>query len=186
MGGVLSGSSGWRGGKASTASLPVVRLTHADRFTTERKELQLFIEAPDFGIVVYGLTEWPVLIATTRLHFGGYRRWMCCPECDSRRQTLYVDGKRLACRCCIGLRYESQHENKRLRALRVADRMRELLGWKSGILNTIGPKPKGMHWATYWRLRERVELHTEAILGGLPEWLDRAERGIERRKRQNP
>jgi hypothetical protein len=185
MGGITSGVRGWRGGKPSIANLPAVRLTYADRFTMERKPVKLFIEAPDFGIVMCGLSEWPVLIVTTPLHYGGHRRWICCPECDSRRQALYVDGKRLACRGCIGLRYESQHENKRYRALRAVDRMRELLGWKPGILNAMGPKPKGMHWATYWRLRERVELHTEAILGGLPEWLDRAERGIERRKRQN-
>lgn len=186
MGGITSGVRGWRGGKPSIASLSAVRLTHADRFTMKRKPVQLFIDAPDFGIVVCGLKEWSVLIVTTSLHFGGYRRWMCCPECDSRRQALYVDGKRLACRVCIGLRYASQHENDRDRAIRTTDRLRESLGWKPGILNPMGPKPRGMHWATYWRLREQVEVQTDAILGGLPEWLERAERGIERRKRQKP
>lgn len=155
-------------------------------FTMEWKPVRLIVETPDFGIVVYGLREWPVLIVTTPLHFGGSRRWMCCPECNSRRQALYVDGKRLACRVCIGLRYASQHENDRYRAIRATDRLRVALGWKPGILNPLEPKPKGMHWATYWRLRERVEAQTDAILSGLPEWLDRAERGIERRKQQRP
>jgi hypothetical protein len=186
MGGILSGNHGWRGGKPSIASLPVVRLTHADRFTMELKPVQLFIEAPGFGIVVCGLSAWVVLIATTPLHYGGHRRWMCCPECESRRQALYVDGKRLACRGCIGLRYESQHENKRFRAIRATDSLRESLEWKPGILTPMGPKPRGMHWATYWRLRGRVEAQTDAILGGLPEWLDRAESGIKRRKRLKP
>lgn len=184
MGGILSGNHSWRGGKVTTASLSSVRLTHADRFTMDRKAVRLFIEAPDFGIVVHELIAWPVFIVTTPLHFGGHRRWMCCPECDSRRQALYVDGSRLACRGCIGLRYESQHENKLYRALRAADRMRELLGWKPGILNPLGPKPKGMHWATYWRLRGRVEAQTDAILGGLPEWLDQMEKRIESQRRK--
>jgi hypothetical protein len=184
MGGVMSGFRGWRGGKPSTASLPVVRITYADLFSIKPCVVHLSIDALDYGIVFCGMWQWPVKIATTDLHFGGHRRWMCCPECDSRRQALYVDGKRLACRDCIGLRYASQYENKRYRALRAADSLRESLGWKPGILNPMGPKPRGMHWTTYWRLREQVEVKTSVILGGLSEWLDRAERGIEWRKRK--
>ena len=182
MGGVLSGSSGWRGGKPSTDSLPVVRLTHADRFTMERKAVQLFIDLPDFGVVIYGEREWPVLIATTPLHYGGHRRWLCCLECGSRRQGLYINGERLACRQCLGLRYESQHENRRKREFRATDKLRVGLGWKPGIAIPAGLKPKGMHWNTYWRLRVQVDAKTNAIWGDLPQWIDRFEKSIARRQ----
>jgi hypothetical protein len=182
MGGVTSGVRGWRGGKASIASLPVVRITHADTWTVKRRSVYVLIDGPDRGTVVCGMRQWPVDIATTRLHFGGQRRWLCCPDCGARRLALYVNDKHLACRVCLGLRYESQHENKRQRAFRAADRVREALGWKPGILNPIGSKPWGMHWSTFQRLTDELDARTDAVLCGLPEWIDRAERGIERRR----
>lgn len=182
MGGVTSGVRGWRGGKPSTDSLPVVRITHAERFSMQPSAVHLSIEAPNCGIVSYGQRQWSVKIATTGLQYGGHRRWLCCLECESRRLALYVDGNRLACRVCIGLRYASQHENRRDRAFRVADRVRLALGWKPGILNSPGPKPKRMHWSTYRRLHELLEAQTDAILGSLPEWIERAEKAVQRRK----
>lgn len=182
MGGITSGVRGWRGGKPSTASLPVVRITHADTGTVKHRTAHVLIDGPDQGTVVCGMRQWPVDIATTALHFGGHRRWLCCPDCGARRLALYVNGKHLACRICLGLRYESQHDNKRQRAFRAADRVRGALGWKPGILTPVGPKPWGMHWSTFQRLTDELDARTDALLGGLPEWIDRAERGIERRR----
>jgi hypothetical protein len=39
------------------------------------------------------------------------------------------------------------------RATTKADKIRKRLGWKACILNGNGGKPKGMHWKTYWRLK---------------------------------
>ena len=39
------------------------------------------------------------------------------------------------------------------RAASRAEKLRKRLGWEAGILNGNGGRPKGMHWATYRRLR---------------------------------
>lgn len=33
-----------------------------------------------------------------------------------------------------------------------ADTIRRRLGWRAGIANPIGDKPKGMHWRSYYQL----------------------------------
>lgn len=174
MGGVLSGPRGWRGGKPSTASLPVARLTSSQNFTLAHRRTYVRIDAPDSATVVHGMREWGVRIDFTPLHFGGGRRWLVCPVCHARREALYVSGKVLACRACLGLRYDSQHENRRQRALRAADRVREALGWRPGILSPDGDKPKGMHWGTYWRLIAELSAMTDALFWNLDDWADRA------------
>jgi hypothetical protein len=180
MGGILSGSRGWRGGKPSTATLPVVRLTHADTHTVDYRAARVRIDGPDHGTVICEHRDYPVGIAFTPLHFGGGRRWLVCPCCQSRRQALYVAKTWLACRECLGLRYESQHENRRQRAFRSADKLREALGWKPGILNPIGKKPSGMHWTTFERLYSELDERTDALLGNLGKWVDRAESRVVR------
>ena len=183
MGGILSGSRGWKGGKSSTESLPVVRLTHADTFTTMPRFTYVRIDGSDYGTVIHRGRDWLVGITFTPLHFGGVRRWLVCPCCQSRRQALYIANTLLLCRECLGLRYASQHENRRQRAFRATDKMRVALGWQPGIINPIGPKPWGMHWVTYKRVVGEINVRSDAILGSLHEWLDRAEKGIERRCR---
>lgn len=180
MGGILSGSRGWRGGKPSTDSLPVVRMTHADTFTMDRRTTYVRIDGPDYGTVIHGLRDWPVGIAFTPLHFGGGRRWLVCPYCQSRRQALYIANTLLACRECLGLRYGSQHENRRQRAFRATDKLREALGWKPGILNPIGQKPRGMHWTTFQRIFGEIDERTDALLGNVRGWVERAENRVVR------
>ncbi|MNI85766.1 hypothetical protein D3C73_1427880 [compost metagenome] len=53
-----------------------------------------------------------------------------------------------------------------------ADRIREKLGWKPGILNGDGVKPKGMHWKTYTRLKTE---HMECVVATLMAMEDRYE-----------
>lgn len=184
MGGVLSGSRGWRGGKRPTSHLPAVRLTHADRFSLKYRAAYIRIDDPDYGIVVHGSREWFVGIEWTSQNYGGQRRWLVCPCCQTRRVALYINGKELACRVCLNLRYESTHDNRRERAMRTADRIRTALGWQPGILNPNGKKPKNMHWRTYQRLTGEIEAITNGLLGALPDWIDRLERGMDLR-RQN-
>lgn len=181
MGGILSGSRGWRGGKASIARLPVVRLTHATTSSVAHRAAYVRVDGPDHCTVIHGLRNWPVMIDFTPLHFGGHRRWLVCPHCSSRREALYVSGDRLSCRQCLDLRYDSQHVNRRGRMFRRADKIRARLGWPPGVLAPELGKPDKMHWRTYLRLRAELDAMTNALLGCVNDWAQRAE---ERQDRQ--
>jgi len=183
MGGVLSGSRGWRGGKRPTASLPVVRLTHADTYTLKYRPARVRIEGNDHGVVIHGMTEWPVAIDHTPLNYGGSRRWLVCPCCLSRRMALYIDGTKLACRVCLDLRYESQHENRRELAMRTANRMRAALGWKPGIANPPGRKPPYMHWRTFMRMERELDRLTDALFFNISDLVERHEARLNRMQR---
>ena len=161
-------------------SLPVVRLTQADTYTLTPRTTYARIDGPDHGTVVHGLRDWPVGVAFTPLHFGGGRRWLVCPCCQSRRQALYIANTVLACRECLGLRYRSQHENRRERGFRATDKLRVALGWEPGILNPLGKKPPGMHWATYERVFGEIADRTDALVGNVSKWVERAERRVVR------
>lgn len=179
MGGILSGCNGYRGGKRSVEHLPVARLTYASHFQLGRHETYIRIESDSWGVIVHGSLEWPVRIDQHKLHFGGHRRWLVCPTCESRREALYVDGKLVACRVCLGLRYACQHENVRDRMFRRANAIRKRLGWKPGIANPPGGKPKGMQWRTYRRLRDEHEQLADALTINVGKWVDRAEKRLD-------
>lgn len=90
----------------------------------------------------------------TGCNYGAERPWWRCPAkgCGRRVAVLY-GGAIFACRHCHKLAYPSQRETPFDRAIRKAEKNRAALGWPAGIANGAGPKPKGMHWKTYQRLR---------------------------------
>jgi predicted RNA-binding Zn-ribbon protein involved in translation (DUF1610 family) len=94
-----------------------------------------------------------VQLQTSPCHLGGHRHWFTCPQCGKRVAVLYAQGRYFGCRQCGGLGYATQNEGKGDRASTRADKIRRRLGWKAGILNGDGSKPKGMHWKTYLRLK---------------------------------
>lgn len=96
---------------------------------------------------------YPISLVWTDCNIGGQRPWFLCPAkgCGRRVAILYGGGI-FACRKCHQLNYPSQRESLDDRACRRADRIRDKLGWEPGILNGHGPKPKGMHWKTYFKL----------------------------------
>lgn len=176
MGGITSGLRGWRGGKRSTATLPEVRLTHSNLYAVAPRAGPLVrTEGAGWAVVTFGAHEWPVLLDTSPLHFGGARRWLACPQCSHRREALYIAAGVLACRACLGLRYESQHENTRTRMFRRVDAIRARLGWRAGVLSPDGDKPHRMHIRTYMGLRTELEGLTEKLFCHLGEWTGRAE-----------
>ncbi|MBM4118760.1 hypothetical protein FJ251_13705 [bacterium] len=96
--------------------------------------------------------SYPVFIERTPCHFGGSRPWFVCPAAGcGRRVAILYGGGVFACRRCHKLAYGSTREDEGDRAVRAANRLRRRLGWKPGILNEPGDKPKWMRWETFER-----------------------------------
>ena len=116
--------------------------------------------------------EYPVYLEWTGLNLGGRRAWFLCPAqgCGRRVAVLY-GGSIFACRHCHKLAYACQRETDDDRAMRRADTIRRRLGWKAGIANPAGGKPKGMHWRTYLRLINEYHAFASASWAGMAERL---------------
>jgi hypothetical protein len=122
----------------------------------------------------------PVRFDWTACNFGGERPWFICPGagCGRRVAVLHGPGRYFLCRHCYDLSYESQRENGMYRALRKAQDIRERLGGSANMTEPFPEKPKGMHWRTYWRLREEHDEAEMVELAGMREWLDKLERKV--------
>ena len=96
---------------------------------------------------------YPVGVDWTPCNLGGHRPWFLCPNpaCGRRCAILYM-GRMFWCRECSRLRYPSQREPRYDRLARRAEKIRERLSWTPGILVGPEPKPKHMHWSTFWQL----------------------------------
>ena len=116
--------------------------------------------------------RYPVRLAWTPCRYGGARAWFVCLTVGcGRRVAILYGGGIFACRHCYRLAFASQREGANDRALRRADTIRRRLGWKPGILNGLGNKPKGMHWRTFERLTSDHEAFAERSLAGMMQWL---------------
>ncbi len=122
----------------------------------------------------------PVALEWTPCNFGGERPWLVCPGagCGRRVAVLYGPGKYFLCRYCYDLRYESQREDKKDRALRRAQKIRERLGGSRSMMEPFPERPKGMHHDTYmklfWELHEGEMEH----LAGMRERLDKLKQRV--------
>jgi hypothetical protein len=109
--------------------------------------------------------SYPIYLDWTTCHLGGQRPWFLCPAPGcGRRVALLYGGVIFACRHCHRLAYPSQRENEDDRAARRADSIRAQLGWKPGIFNDEGAKPKGMHWRTFEHLTTRHDAFVSQAL----------------------
>jgi len=116
--------------------------------------------------------RWSLGLSWTPCHFGGERPWFICPAPDCTRRVAILYGfPDLACRNCHSLSYRSQSETPGDRAARKANKIRRKLGWKPGILNKNGWKPKGMHWDTFWKLYGEHNRLVGIIVGEIREKL---------------
>lgn len=183
MGNVFSGNRTSRDGKLSTSELPEARLTYRrlDRLEPTAGPY-IRIEGNDWATVVFGTMQWPVLLEWTPVNLGGTRRWLICSKCSSRRQALYVKGNTLACRGCLKLRFDSQHENNRSRMIRRLAKLRAKLGWQPGPLSPFGSKPKGMHRQTYANLRRQVDTLTQTLFVDVRKWVNKVENILDTRR----
>jgi hypothetical protein len=103
--------------------------------------------------------DYRVELVSTSPHYGGLRWWFLCPlrGCPRRVRKLYSTGKYYACRHCSQLNYQSQREDAMNRALSKAQAIRKRLGGSGSMIESFPPKPKGMRWRTYRRLRASSE-----------------------------
>jgi hypothetical protein len=111
--------------------------------------------------------KYAVSIDWTPCSYGGQRPWFICPMggCGQRVAILYGNSI-FACRNCHQLAYQSQRETADHRALRRAQTIRKKLGGSGNMLEPFPPKPKGMHWCTYFRMtRQHNALHRVALVG---------------------
>lgn len=118
-----------------------------------------------------------ICLSWTYCNYGGRRPWFICPgivngiSCRRRAAKLYLAGRYFLCRHCYDLVYESQRESKRHRLLRIEQNIRMRLGGSTSIAEPFPPKPKGMHWNTYIRLKNKAEYAELRYLRMLDEWL---------------
>ena len=103
-------------------------------------------------------------ITTSSCHYGNYRYWFNCPNCNKRVGVLYCAGL-FVCRHCIGANYASQLMQPIDKLFRKVEKIRHRLGWQAGIANGHGAKPKGMHHQTYFKLTWQHTKLVEQILG---------------------
>lgn len=82
-------------------------------------------------------------------NFGGFRTYLTCPRCSTRRREVYFLDGLFLCRICHELPYTSQSEDVIDRCWR-AERKLELK------LDSRYFRPKGMHQATFDRLQKRL------------------------------
>ncbi len=116
--------------------------------------------------------EYPARLEWTGCNLGGRRAWFLCPaQGCGRRVAILFGGSNFACRHCHKLAYECQRETDDDRAMRRADTIRRRLGWKAGIANPKGDKPKGMHWRTFERLTAEHNSYVSASLAGMAQRL---------------
>jgi len=104
--------------------------------------------------------EEPVRIVRVPCRFGGARPYFICPgvvngiACGRRVAKLHGPGRYFLCRHCYRLAHASQSEGQWDRTLRRANKIKQRLGGDPGMAAPFPPKPKGMWWRTYERLRD--------------------------------
>ena len=114
-------------------------------------------------------------ITTSSCHYGNYRYWFNCPNCNKRVGVLYCAGL-YVCRHCIGANYASQLMQPIDKLFRKVAKIRHRLQWQQGIAHGHGSRPKGMHRKTYDRLVSEHDRIADNLLGLELEWVSKLKR----------
>ena len=112
--------------------------------------------------------EWQAVRQSVPLAFqdcnkGGKTALFLCPHCGKRRKYLYGAGRLFLCRECHDLTYMTRRERVHDRAGRRARNLRLKLGVELGMGDWVGPKPKGMHQATFDAMRQEIHACEEVL-----------------------
>lgn len=178
MGGFGSGRAA---GKARTTRYPAVDLVDIQRHYARHGFLTgssttIEFERGDADVWLSYLTQHGgrscdvsriVNLDHTDTQFGGRRPWFSCPSCARRCRVVYLGSRGPECRNCLRLVYPSQSEDGSSRALSQAQDIRLRLGGAANMFEDFPPKPWGMHWKTYDRLRARHDRLEGVSLMGL-------------------
>lgn len=84
----------------------------------------------------------------TPCNYGGKRAWFIC-SCGERVGRVFIARHGVGCRHCLKLAYTSQNEDAVSRAWGKISKLEDRLKDKRY-------RPKGMHWKTYLKIRERI------------------------------
>lgn len=113
-------------------------------------------------------------IARTKCHFGNYRYWFVCSNCNKRFMLLYYLDNKYSCRKCHRLAYPSQNEDSIDLSMRNLRKIRHRLGASSHLSEPIPNKPKHMHWKTYVKLlmKEKVisQKYANSVISEFKYW----------------
>lgn len=130
------------------------------------------------GTVIFGLSAANEIIeigaanlAYSTRNFGGQQAYFQC-QCGKRTTSLYFDGKRIACRHCHCLLYESQFTPKHEQPATKAAKLRTKLGGGPALLQSLPDKPKYMHWETYERITYQILAYELAAIQELKKYRD--------------
>lgn len=115
---------------------------------------------------------------------GGETALFLCPGCGKRRKHLYGAGRLFLCRMCHRLTYASRRERVHDRAGRRARSLRRKIGVEIGMGNWVGPKPKGMHQATFDAIRNEIHACEDVVEDQLVRLLGRMQGRQSRVRRQ--
>jgi len=96
-------------------------------------------------------------------HYGGERLWFSCPHCHTRVAIVYAHGARFLCRHCCDLPYASQREGYLDRMIRKARKIRQRLDADMNLDFPIFDKPKGMHWKTFNKLKQKERIANQGF-----------------------
>lgn len=119
-----------------------------------------------YGVNIVKLASYKFMIDWMTCNLGGKRAFFLCPRCWKRVCLIYFVNQ-WGCRHCHKLTYACQGENAEDRYARQAGKIRSKLGWKKGILNPVGGKPKGMHAETFAMLIDKEAGYTSKVLDSL-------------------
>lgn len=123
----------------------------------------------------------PVHLMYTDCNYGGERVWFKCPKCNLRVAKLFLQNPYFICRHCCKLSYRSQSESVSDRSHRKSVAIKEKLKFDSKRMLPIAyiPKPKGMHWKTFNKLRLQGMKAEQVYLAYFKEQLDKIRGGLE-------
>lgn len=143
----------WRNGDGAAAAVSVT----ADPDTPGQLRVAYRIAGQDVAVPVR------IVATATRGAASGLRPWACCPGCGARAAVLWLWSGQVRCRACHDLRYASQREAERDRAVRALRRARRAIGPDAPdeclgcVWDWLPPRrPATMRRPTYARLVARL------------------------------
>jgi len=98
-----------------------------------------------------------IRLTSTDCNYGGRRKWFLC-GCGRRVARLFIHGQHVACRHCFNLAYPTQNGDE-------IDRAWARISTLEARLKDDHYRPKGMHWKTFRKIKERLsEAHYQKDL----------------------